>query len=83
MEKAPKNGQMELHIWEIMNSERKKERENLLGVIMLLMKGIFIIIILKGKVNIYGQMAGNILEVGKIIRCMVMGNFFGQMVNNT
>ena len=58
------NAQMEQPIQEIMNMERKKEEVNSLGVMVLLMKEHFIIIILKDKENIFGLIKENIKENG-------------------
>ena len=58
------NAQMEQPIQEIMNMERKKEEVNSNGVMVLLMKEHFIIIILKDKENIFGLIKENIKENG-------------------
>ena len=64
MERALRLGQMVLLMKDFMNKEKNMAQENLLGLMVALMKGNFSIIILKGKVNINGVINDFITEIG-------------------
>ena len=64
MERALRLGQMVLLMKDFMNKEKNMAQENLLGLMVALMKGNFSIIILKGKVNINGVINEFITETG-------------------
>ena len=64
MERALRLGQMVLLMMDFMNKEKNMAQENLLGLMVALMKGNFSIIILKGKVNINGVINEFITETG-------------------
>ena len=74
-----KLGQIMQYIQVSILREINKERENLIGIMVLLMKVIFREIIFRAMVNILGLIKGHILDIGKIIKCMVKVNLFGQM----
>ena len=56
--------------------------EFLTGVMDLPMRVIFRKIIFMGKVHIHGKMQDNILEIGKITKCMEAERLLGLMVEN-
>ena len=64
MERELRLGQMVLLMKDFMNKEKNMAQENLLGLMVALMKGNFSIIILKGKVNINGVINEFITETG-------------------
>ena len=64
MVRALRLGQMVLLMKDFMNKEKNMAQENLLGLMVALMKGNFSIIILKGKVNINGVINEFITETG-------------------
>ena len=82
MDKAKKNGQMELNTKEIINMVKKMDLENFCGLICHLIKGIFMTTIFMVMVNINGLMEENTSEIGYVIKCMEKVFSHGKMGGN-
>ena len=76
-------GLMELFTKATILTGRKMVTVSLNGLMELITKENLTIIISKDKVSTDGAMVGNMLGLGKIIKCMVKGSSPGTMVRNT
>ena len=78
-EKEKKNGRMVPVMREHIKKEKNQDLENLSGLMVVFMKAILRIIILMVKVLIFGEIKGNMWEIGKIIKWMDMEFLHGLM----
>ena len=79
MERQKKFEKMDHHMLVSMLMEKNKGMVYLNGMMVQYMKAISFRIIYMVKGNIFGLMAGNIMVLGKKIKCLIMENLFGQM----
>jgi hypothetical protein len=82
MVKVKKNGKMVHFILVNINKEKKKEKVNLYGEMIVHTKVIFMIIVFMVKVNIPGKMVEFMMVIGIIIKCMEKEHLYGLMVVN-
>ena len=78
-EEEKKNGPMLPVMRENIKKEKNQVFENLNGLMVVLMKVILKIIILMIKLPIFGEIKGNMWEIGKIIKWMGMAFLHGLM----
>lgn len=67
MEKAKKFMKMEINLVEILSKDKEMGMDYLNGMIKHIMRVNFLIMLCKGKVNMYGVMEENIVVNGKIM----------------
>ena len=80
--KVLKLGLMVLVMLAVIKMGKNAVKENLNGLMDHLMKVIFLIIILMGKVFILGEIKDNILEIGLIIKWKVKEFLLGLIIGN-